>query len=617
MEYRRAQLGLSADTPAQEAARYWRKFRDPVVLKLSANPSHLEFSPAAPHDLAVTAGARVAFVSAAAGTERRAITKFKDLALSGSFRRDGRLLVAGGVRPLLQIFDLGSRAVLRTLAGHTAAVHVARFAADGTHLFSSADDCSVRHWDMSAEVCTAALPAAHGDYARCGQASAASPALFVSGSYDHSVRLWDFRAGGGAGTGRQPLNRSSSAGAGEEDEEEAEAVANDADSDEDDVNDDADESDDEADAAARGEAEDEDDELHEENGDSPSGAGAAAAAASSAGAAARRAPPTPLPGACALSVDHGCPVTQVLLLPGGGTLLTAGGNYIRAWDLVAGGRMLAEAPSHLKLITALALDATGTRLLSGGLDGLVKVHELATFSVTHTMRADAPVLSLALSPDNAHLALACADASLTVRHRAAKVEEIVTEAKAARLLRGGTYRYFMRGQSSPAAPGDVLAPRGATPGGAKRRRLALHDRHLRAFDYAPALDAAVASNDAVVVAAVLEELVMRDGLRSALTGRDEDRLAPTLAFLVKHIANPKYAPLLLDVAERACDGRKCGGQPAGRQCARTGIARASSRSHNTIAMLVFTPPTPPPPPSPPFRSTRDNVRISAWRLEHT
>ena len=58
------------------AASFWRKFRNPVVLRLSANPSHVEFSPAAPHDLAVTAGARVSLVSAAAAAERRAISKF-------------------------------------------------------------------------------------------------------------------------------------------------------------------------------------------------------------------------------------------------------------------------------------------------------------------------------------------------------------------------------------------------------------------------------------------------------------------------------------------------------------------------------------------------------------
>jgi predicted ArsR family transcriptional regulator len=44
--------------------------------------------------------------------------------------------------------------------------------------------------------------------------------------------------------------------------------------------------------------------------------------------------------------------------------------------------------------------------------------------------------------------------------------------------------------------------------------------------------------------------------RAALAGRDEERLAPVLGFLVKHVAHPRHAPMLLDVAERACTHAK-------------------------------------------------------------
>lgn len=41
-----------------------------------------------------------------------------------------------------------------------------------------------------------------------------------------------------------------------------------------------------------------------------------------------------------LSVDHGDPVQAALMLPGGGVLLTAGGNVMKVWDVLAGGRLL-------------------------------------------------------------------------------------------------------------------------------------------------------------------------------------------------------------------------------------------------------------------------------------
>jgi UTP15 C terminal len=43
------------------------------------------------------------------------------------------------------------------------------------------------------------------------------------------------------------------------------------------------------------------------------------------------------------------------------------------------------------------------------------------------------------------------------------------------------------------------------------------------------------------------------GLSIALGGRDEASLEPLLAFLARHIANPKYASLLIDVAHAVAD----------------------------------------------------------------
>jgi UTP15 C terminal len=43
------------------------------------------------------------------------------------------------------------------------------------------------------------------------------------------------------------------------------------------------------------------------------------------------------------------------------------------------------------------------------------------------------------------------------------------------------------------------------------------------------------------------------GLLIALGGRDEASLEPLLAFLARHIANPKYASLLIDVAHAVAD----------------------------------------------------------------
>lgn len=48
--------------------------------------------------------------------------------------------------------------------------------------------------------------------------------------------------------------------------------------------------------------------------------------------------------------------------------------------------------------------------------------------------------------------------------------------------------------------------------------------------------------------AVLQELVHRDGLRIALQGRDDVALEPLLAFLLRHITDPRFGEMASEIA---------------------------------------------------------------------
>ena len=91
------------------------------------------------------------------------------------------------------------------------------------------------------------------------------------------------------------------------------------------------------------------------------------------------------------------PVEDVLMFPSGSLAVAATGNVLRVWDLVAGGRCIRAVSNHQKSITSLAFDGSASRLLTGGLDQMVKVYDVATYRVVHTMRYPAPILSLAVS----------------------------------------------------------------------------------------------------------------------------------------------------------------------------------------------------------------------------
>lgn len=49
----------------------------------------------------------------------KTISRFKEVAYSGSFRSDGKLLVAGGDEGSVRLFDVDSKSLLRLFKGHS------------------------------------------------------------------------------------------------------------------------------------------------------------------------------------------------------------------------------------------------------------------------------------------------------------------------------------------------------------------------------------------------------------------------------------------------------------------------------------------------------------------
>jgi U3 small nucleolar RNA-associated protein 15 len=91
------------------------------------------------------------------------------------------------------------------------------------------------------------------------------------------------------------------------------------------------------------------------------------------------------------------PVEQVLMFPLGTAAVSSAGPIIRVWDIVAGGSCLKAISNHQKTVTSLTFNADASRLLTGGLDHMVKVYDVSNYKVVHTMRYPAPILCLAIS----------------------------------------------------------------------------------------------------------------------------------------------------------------------------------------------------------------------------
>ncbi|GAA5970857.1 hypothetical protein JCM8115_007020 [Rhodotorula mucilaginosa] len=480
----------------QKESTYWRSFRSPVFLKSYAPITHIHFSPSSPHRYVVTSGTRLQIYSPKTNRVVKTISRFKETAASGEIRTDGKLCVAGDEGGLVQVFDINSRAILRTIRAHKQAVHTTKFSPGaGTQILTTSSDTTVRLFDLatSAELRTFS---SHTDYVRTASFVPSSPSLIFSGGYDSTVRLWDSRVPDSEGSG------------------------------------------------------------------------------------------------CVWVGRHGKPVDQVLVGEQGTMAVSAGGPIMRVWDLLGastsrsagagdaleGGYDVSTADdevdtgttyclkalsNHQKAITSLCwaeAENGEKRVLSGGLDGLVKVYDpQENWRVRHTMRYGGQVMSLAVSPNNSHLVAGLSDGSLSIRTRAGvgrkagvPIEKVAPtyDAMLAGMGFGGVaYSGKQAGEGLKATfEGETKVTK------ERRKKLSDWDRMLKNFRYGDALDSVLRKDvTPATTFALMEELVRRDGLAIALANRHDVSLEPVLSFLVKHVTDARYCTLAADVASVLID----------------------------------------------------------------
>ncbi|CAG8432709.1 5691_t:CDS:10 [Diversispora eburnea] len=163
------------------------------TLSEAASVTSIKYSPISPHDFAVTSSTRVQIYSAQNFKVKKSISRFNDVAYCGTIRNDGQLLVAGDATGLIQVFDINSRAILRTLRGHNLPVHITKFAPGNTQVLSCSDDKTVRIWDIPGQEAISVFKE-HQDYVRAGVINDENPHLVLTGSYDQTIKLWDMRS---------------------------------------------------------------------------------------------------------------------------------------------------------------------------------------------------------------------------------------------------------------------------------------------------------------------------------------------------------------------------------------------------------------------------------------
>lgn len=282
-------------------------------------------------------------------------------------------------------------------------------------------------------------------------------------------------------------------------------------------------------------------------------------------------------GGAVMTFKHADPVEDVLPLPSGTTLLAAAGSAISVLDLVAA-KPLRLITNHQKTVTSLSLASNGRRVVSGSLDGHVKVFETTDWNVVAGSKYPSPILSLSViaagaAQEDRHLAVGMQSGVLSLRTRlsgaaAEKARERAAveaardvgtaaleklDAQKAKRKRAAVTNKTMELLGETA---DVIIPTD-TPGQRKSRKLKPWQRYFRQGRYAAALDEVVdmAGPDYQPVTAltVLVALRHRSALREALDGRDELTVLPLLKWVSKYIADSRYLAVCVDVAFHLLD----------------------------------------------------------------
>lgn len=173
--------------------KFWKAFQFPTTIKEYSAINYIDFSPVAPYDCLVTCSGKMQIFAPYTNNVKRTSNRNKENVYGGRFRLDGKLMVAGGDSGLVQVLDVNSRSILRNLKGHTKATHVCSFGQEFTKIYSASDDKTLRCWDLPTEKETLMIKA-HKDYVRCGCINITNTDQFITGSYDHTVKIWDCRS---------------------------------------------------------------------------------------------------------------------------------------------------------------------------------------------------------------------------------------------------------------------------------------------------------------------------------------------------------------------------------------------------------------------------------------
>ena len=342
-----------------------------------------------------------------------------------SYRSDGRMVAIGSKLGKILVVEASSRKILREFTEHSGALRCVKFLEDKIHLISAGDDGAVCVWDIARGALVWKVEDKHKDYIRSLSLCSDNSGHFITGSYDHSLLLWN--------------------------------ISN----------------------------------------------------------------PVPL-----LCLDNKCPIEAVCFVSNE-MAATAGDRSIKIWDL-KNGVLIREMLIHHKAPTSLLLSPDKRFLLSSSLDHSLKIVRLSDYRLVFRLKLPSSIMCMSVKGiDRILIAIGTASGHVFVYGA------------------GMNYSRTLNSRSLPNACPPFVSPALILPKNC-HEPLMQFDRLLKAFRYRKAFDSILARSNPSLLISSIRELIKREGLSIALSGRSDAEVVVILQKFRQNIYNPRYTETLID-----------------------------------------------------------------------
>eukprot|EP01095_Lingulamoeba_sp_RSL-Kostka_P017661 TRINITY_DN932_c0_g1_i1.p1 TRINITY_DN932_c0_g1~~TRINITY_DN932_c0_g1_i1.p1 ORF type:complete len:612 (-),score=157.10 TRINITY_DN932_c0_g1_i1:71-1696(-) len=476
-------------------SKYWKSFSNQVLVSYTKPCPIISFTKKEPFDYAIPNGTRIDIYDVNTNTVKKKLSRFSEVVHACDFRKDSKLVVAGGADKLVQVFTLQNRSILRTFKGHTATVTTTKFSNyDITKIISGSEDKTIKILDIPTEKTIISIKG-HKDFIK--GIEEIDDNIYLSASYDGTIKLWDIRTDVSEASGSTSLTFSQPSSEiihGEPIEVLQSFKNNPIDNNSNSNNN----NNNTMFATAAGD--------HFKVWDL-------------------------LKGEELFHVSNHQKLITSLGIDETGTRFFSGSidQHVKIYD-VENYKVL-HSIKYPAPIMSIGVSPGSTHVVVGMSDG--------TLSIKNRKNNGNDEQDLFNSKNYYMNPLPGSVFQLP------SLQEFFTPKK--KTIRAGTYKFFTRGKNVKVSDYDYKVEV------SKKVKLNIYEKFLKKYQYRDALDSVLETNNPIIIMSLIDELYQRNAVQIAISKRSSNELIPLLNFIVTYITHPRYTSTLIPLSHLILD----------------------------------------------------------------